>query len=81
MTQTLNYFFCRKFSKQIEKYAEIGYIETMKKNQNPTKSFKDKHPPRILEKSKKPTQIFKPIRRFWDLSARLEHRRIKSKKK
>lgn len=43
------------------------------------KPFK-KRPPRIFSK-KKSVKIAEQIRRFWGLATRLEHRRIKSKKR
>ncbi|XOB41841.1 MAG: hypothetical protein ACKKMS_00355 [Candidatus Nealsonbacteria bacterium] len=44
------------------------------------KDLPKKRPPRTLFK-KKSVKITRQIRRFWGLATRLEHRRIKNKKK
>jgi len=59
-------------------------MKTQMSKENPRKNkIKDltkKRPPWALSK-KKSVKIARQIRRFWGLATRLEHRRIKSKKK
>jgi len=59
-------------------------MKTQMSKENPEKNkikgLLKKRPPRTLSK-KKSVKIAGQIRRFWGLATRLEHRRIKSKKK